>query len=267
MKRLALILALAIVLLAACGGGDDAVPQGEPGAAAASTAGGEGSEAAKADGPSDEDLRKLFEALTNQTPVNMKAASRLTAPGSVAEAYVRHQGAVAQAEADGGDSGSTQVFADKGDREFTSCDEAGKECTTWADVVAEGDKVASFTTNGKPLGPRILIGGKRKFDVGGLGSARLISAYVSTGGDLWITLDIRNASQGSLAIESRTAYRAKSGRQSSAGTVAGPSSLLPDSRATYALYVTGGRLGGDLHLEMFSEGDSVATASVDIPIR
>lgn len=244
---------------------DDKVPQAKPGAAKASTASEESSAPA---GPSEDDLQTLFKGLNDRTPDALEAALGVVAPGSLAELYVKHQSALAQAYVDGGNTLPVDTLTAK-DGVYMSCgdDETGDDCAIWSDLTAEGDKVASFTTNGKDLQGRILAGGKKAFRAGDLAKVRLLTAYQSSTGDLWITLDITNTATQPIAIESRTSYRSPEGRQSAAGTGGGPTSLQPDSLGTYALVVERAKLGGTLHVELYTESGGAGNGVTDIPIK
>lgn len=206
-----------------------------------------------------------MEALGSGDPSILTEAKTLVAPGSVADLYLQHQLDQAQASTDAGESPEPDKLTVKGDGEFESCD--GDECVIWGSIEAEGEKISSLTVNGKQLKDRLLAGNGRKVKLGRLGDAELLSAYESAGGSLIVCLRIKNTSANSIAIESRTSYRSAEGRQSAVGGQTGPVALQPDSLAYFALAFAGAKLGGDLHLEMFSENGGGPSGSARIPLR
>lgn len=266
LKRAVHLVVLVALSLVCVSCGDDrggAVPQVEPRPADGSMASESTPEQV---GPSVDNLRTFFEAVAHPSAPNVEAARAVVAPGSIAELYLTHQAGLEQAFVDSGSPSEPDELKEV-DGAFAACSAtADGGCTEYGNIQAEGDKLASFTVDGNDLKGRLLAGGNKPFRVGEIAEARLMSAYISAAGDLWIVVDISNTSSSPIAIESRTSYRGADGRQSAPSGQSGPVSLLPDSRATYALMMTGGELGGALHLEMYAESGG-ASGAVDIPIR
>lgn len=243
---------------------DEAVPQAEPGEADVSTAG--TAERANDDSEADESVAAYFEAFATQKPSEMKKGQSFAAEGSIAEAYLTHQTALANSDLDGGKQ-SSPAEVSRVDDGYQICQDDSDRCTVYADITANGAKLASFTVDGRELGNRLLIGDGEKREVGSVATVELISAYKAQANDLFVVFWMKAQTDG-VAIEHRTAYLSKNGRQRQLGGWQGPTSLLENSTGTYTVLFPGASLGGTLHLELFAEdGGSLSTASIDISIR
>lgn len=263
LKRLAIATAIltAVATLSTACNGDS--PKTSPGGTDASTA-------STTTSPSADDVRAFFEALASNDVATMESASRLAAPESMAALYLQHQTALAVALRDGGtEAHPADRLEVKGDAFETCATSKGQEeCATYGAIETKGSQVSSFTVDGKDLRGRLLAGGPKWFRVGDLAEVRVITAYQGVKGDLFIALDLRNTtSQGSVAVESRTAYRTPEGRQVQLGGQSGPTSVQPDSTAHLAVAFSAADLGGDLRLQLFEESGGSRSAAVEISLR
>ncbi|MEV5001997.1 hypothetical protein [Nocardioides sp. LML1-1-1.1] len=274
LKRLlatATVLAAVTAGVTACSDDPDTSPGGADGRTAGSADDGETT--GDSSGPSGEDVRAFFEALASSDVTQMEDVRSLAAPGSVAALYLEHQTALSVALRDGGSEAyDPERLTKKGDG-FESCSTADKKdekksCSTYGDIQSDGDKISSFTVNGKDLRNRLLAGGKKRFKAGDLAEIRLVTAYQSVNGDLYVALDLRNTTSGAaVAVESRTAYRTPEGRQVQLAGQSGPTSVQADSMAHIALAFAAAEVGGELNLQLFVESGGSQSAEVRIPLK
>ena len=153
--RAAVAVVAVVVAAAGCGGGDDAAPADGPGAAEATTTvaaadplavGADYLAAMAADGGPDTD-----------------AMAELTAPGSVAERYARHLGAVADVQRAAGEPAEQGTATVEGDGVLLRLEPAGGGDPvelTWADFTLDEDgRLVDFTIDGETLDDRLVVDG------------------------------------------------------------------------------------------------------------
>ncbi len=254
----------AAMVLSSCSSSDREAPADSNESATSAAA--SPSAARESTGASDEDLLTYFQAVAHPVRPKVRAALKVTEPGSPAALYITHQAALEQALTDAGSPSEPDELSER-DGVFVSCAATEDDCARYGNIESEGDKLSAFTVQGKSIEGRLLPGRPRTYSVGGLAKARLISAYRARSGDLFATLDVRNVASSPISFESRTAYIAANGRQANVAGSYGPTALMPGSRATYALTFSGASLGGTLHVEMYSESGAPSSGGVDIELN
>ena len=243
-KNLACILMVALVALlpAACGS-DTKVTESKSGDAVKNV-----------EQVSDANLDSYFDAFASGDPDQMSQARDLTSTGSIAEAYLIHQGAVANAYLDGG-TGSSEQESSKVKDGYRVCDtaEGDDACATYAEFKSANGKLSSFTVNELDLTKRLAIGKGAPAKAGDLGSLRFVSSYQSASNYLFVTMDVLSSGK-KLNLSSYDAkYRAPDGRQSTATAADGPTELGADSKATILIAFEKAKPGGELTLTISDE--------------
>lgn len=153
-KLVGMVAMVAVALLpAACSGGTD-VKESKS-----------GDKVAKVEQVSDADIEAYFDAFATGDPNEMDDAKGLASPGSIAEAYLIHQSAAANASLDGG-LGTFESKVSKVDGGYNLCstppDGEEENCTVYADFKSARGKLSSFTIAGRDLADRLAIGDWRQ---------------------------------------------------------------------------------------------------------
>src|SRR5699024_6142627 len=217
------------------------------------------------EGPANAD--KYFEAFASSDPGEIEQAKALTVSGSPAEAYVTHRAAVASALADGGMAaiaGDVTVTSKSDGFQICQRTATESECNLYRDIQQKGGKLSSFTVDDKKIGPRITIFDGESIRAGNLAKITAISAYETTYGQLHVTFKAESKDR-PISV-SRASYRAKDGRQTEAGRLAGPlMELAEDSSATFVAAFSNSMLGGKATLTINSK-DFMTEAAATINV-
>lgn len=257
--------ALGTLLLAGCGG--NSTPQAT-GDTSAHVAGGSASPSASSSatvGPSSGDLTKFFSAISSQNPRKLKAVIGLAAPGSIAAAYIDEQYAVMLAGEQADNSFDAETFSKNGSG-YKSCG-SDNSCVTWDNIEARGDKIATFTVNGKQLSNRLSVGGGKPVAVGSLGTVTIGEAYQGVqSGALFVTFKLKAGSLPLMVDQTESAYVGRNGTQVSAAEVVGPSTLLPNAVGNYYIDFPHSAIGGKLTLNVIDQ-KNYNNAMVTVPTR
>lgn len=258
--------------MAACGG-TAAVPQVQGSAAAVETAGATTASSPSTStppaGPSTDDIERFFSAIASENPSKIKSVMRLTAPGTLAAAYATEQyGVTLAAEQEGNPySGGSVVRVGSGWKSCQDDGNGGKSCSTWGDVQAQGDKIATLTVNGKSLKGRISVGSGKAVPVGALGSVTVGAAYQSVqSGALFVTFKLKAGSHSVTVDQTESAYVTKGGTQVTAEEVDGPSTLLAHAVGNYFIAFQNAPIGGHVVLKLIDQ-DDYSDASATLPTR
>jgi hypothetical protein len=265
--------AIVAVLLAGCGGGQS-VPQAKSGSADAHKAGTNTPTAAPSsathtpNGPSADDVTRYFAALASENPSKQRRVFKLTASGSIAEAYIKEQYGVTLALQQSGQSLPPTKFTHTGDT-YKSCQKAGagqgKSCVTWGNIQAKGNRIANFTVNGKSLKSRLSVGSGKYQPVGSLGKVRVLASYQSVqSGALFVVFTLKSRSHPLSIDQTDSAYLTRSGTQVSAAEVEGPDKLLPHAKGLYYIAFAHTPVGGKLVLRVI-DMQNYSDASAAIP--
>lgn len=255
---------IALVVLTACSSDDPEVPQVSPSEAEASVVNTPSeTPAQEPTGPSDEDLRQFIDLVNTNRPDDVKKALAFTAPDSAARAVVTvWQARYTATEQAGYDLGEPSTVTG-GEGSFEVCSKE-PPCQTWGVFKAQGDLIADFAIDGKPMQDRVILGSKKKIKIGDLGTARLIGSYkfVSNGG-VSVFLEVNASADVTFGWDS-DAYVAPDGAQVGTSAVEGPGTLRSGARAIVAYYFPKAQLGGDLFITAVEDGGAQRDENVTI---
>ena len=212
------------------------------------------------------ELDGYMDAVASSDVDEMENAKELAVPGSIAEAYLIHQAAVANAALDGGTSSPADKLT-KIKAGYKLCSTDGNEtvCTTYESFKSNDGKIASFTVNGNELADRIAIGQGKPTKAGDLATVRFISSYKAGSNYLWVSMQIKSGDKKLNLGTFDAKYRAPEGRQSTAQYAEGPSELGADSTATVSIGFEKAEPGGEITLVIWDE-DYNSEKSVTIKI-
>jgi hypothetical protein len=259
--RTALTALATLLALSACGG--TPTTTADPDKVQASTA------PADSKSEPEADVKAYFEAVWSEDVAERKSAIDMAAPGSHAAAYATYLAASAQATADAG-GGSAKVdptfrATDEGFEECSTVD-GEKYCTTATDIEVLDGKVASFSTDGSPIGERLVLGNGKAKQLGSMGSATLLAAYRTGKGVLWTIFEIKSNVAG-LGINYDTFYVAPNGRQTQQGGSTAPASLGKGALANAAVGFDGAEFGGTVHLNVYTAEPPYGTGGAEFKIK
>lgn len=270
LATLTLATAASAALLAGCGGAS--VPQVSGASASANVAGSSTSTdpntAAATAGPSDDQIEAFFQAISDYDVDGIKKDIAMTAPGSVAQAYATYEYYSVMAANQGGSPFDAGTFLPSRGT-YKSCDDTGGDnsCVSWADVQAQGNKIASFTVSGKPLKSRIVLGGKKNHRVGSLGKVQLVAAYQSVQSKyLFAVVKVTSGSQ-KVMVDSETAYLTPDGQQVTMAQHTGPNDILPGASGYHTLAFSNSSVGGKIVFELREDGGDYRAATATVPTR
>lgn len=261
MKRLGLLVAASMLVLAACGDGDDS-SSGEddrkPGFVQGST---EADEAGATE--------EYFEAITSGDVDDLsRAMEELAAPDSVAFYYASYHRGTSQAYSDSGYP-STEARLSEDDGSFESCQdtiEGDESCVIFDDIKMKDGKVSSFTIDGVDISSQLAVGSDEPIYASNLVDVRLVAAYKSVeSGALFVVMDVNSKSAAVEMYGFNSTYRSPDGRQKTALDYAGPTTLNPDSLATYVVAFESADFGGLASVE-FSNAETYDTETVTIDL-
>lgn len=225
------------VLLSACGDDSPAVPQVS---GTVSSVPSVSTSPLQPVGPSETQLRQFFTALGSDESTQLRRALKLAAPGSAARAYTEYLYYRALSEEQGGNNRLPQSVTQVAGG-WTACPPKKEQgaCITFSDIQAKGNLIASYTTNGKDLGTRMVAGGQESFAVGTVAEARFVTAYRSVQSNYtFIVVQVRNGGAKAFVSDS-TAYQTPNGTQINNAGTDGPVDFLPHGRAYLTLMFPG----------------------------
>ncbi len=198
------------------------------------------------------DLAAFVDAIGSEDdPDAMRAALKLTAPGSSAEAYVRHLANVVESTLDGGGSGVKQTVERTGDS-FKSCDDPGDEssCATFAGFkITPAGKISELTVNGKSIGDRITVGNGSAVTTGGA-KFTFLTAYKSIMSNaLFVTVKVKSGNRPISVNNYSAVYRSPDGKQRTATDAMGPTDIAADSSSIVTMVFKGVAVGGKVTMD------------------
>lgn len=207
-----------------------------------------------------------FAALASATPADDQDAIDSSKEGSVARDYAVVLNAVHAGQAAGGllEEATIEVNGD----EIRRCRTQSADCTVYADIEVDGNKVTDFTIDGEDPSGRVVAGGT-PVTVAGV-TYTPIGAYLSITSDdqLLIPYEVTNSTTSTLQIETfGEAYVDSSGRQFSATDSSGPTSpLQPGATATVVALFEGATPGGQLAVNGFLNDSNYTEAPATLAI-
>ncbi len=216
----------------------------------------------------DADVKKVVEALSSSDPEELKDALPLTTPGSVAEAYLKHQVNLTTAAIDGGTEYQAGTVK-KVDGGYQDCDDASDKSTrvVFGGFESTEGKLATLTVDSTPLADRIASGDGSTKKAGDLAEVEFLSAYKTvTSGDLHVVISVTSAGDPININQYQAKYRGTDKRQSTATAGEGPTELAADSRANVAMVFKNADIGGEVTIQLLSE-DYMTTETVTFKTR
>lgn len=216
--------------------------------------------------PSDEDIESFIQALATSTVSDLEAARELVAEDSAAADYLVYYRHLEEAAIDGGFSNDAADQINDIEDGFEVCAtfEGEENCTTFTEFVGDDGQITDFRVQDRDLSDRLAMGSGEEVSGPGGSSFKLVAAYRNAADThLFVNFEMRSGKQAlDLPIAS---YRGAEGRQSSAESYTGSSSLAPDSMSHYVVVFPGAEPGGELLLEVYGEtfGSEVVTLSTD----
>lgn len=209
-------------------------------------------------------VRDYFDAFASQEATAMRAAAKGAAEGSMAQDYLRHQANIAEAnDANGYLYEPETVDYDDGVVSVSS----SEYTTEYAGIEFDGEKVASFTVDGKDISERLVVGdGKAIVSSDSLASFEVLSAYQSISDDLFVVVKYATEKR-QMDFSYQATYRDPSGRQISDSDSTIPRTIVPDSYQLGIVVFPGAEIGGSMQLH-YGNGDDgeFIFEDVDVPL-
>jgi hypothetical protein len=230
-------------------------------------------EAADPAGDVPDAANSYFEALASEDLSRMGAMLDNSLEGSAAGLYATHQ--IAAVRASGAVPGAASTTMDVRDGTIvltstTGYDNDGTEqaeSITYGGFTVEGDKLTGFTVNDAQVADRVRAGGD-PVTVDGV-TARIVTAYQTALGDLFLNVDTTNGRQGPVTVASyEWALVTQDGRQvSPSQKFCCPTDPTVQPGATAGSIVPFEQvgLGGTLRYVAFAD-DFVTEVRFDIPV-
>lgn len=253
----------AAALVGACGSGDDGESTGGPLGAGppASNAGSDGVPEVAVD---------YIELLGTGDVADLQEMIELAVDGSPAEVYARYHLAFTRY------GGPTTSTTDVRDDIVRSCqegtntaDDPETRCTNFGHFeVDDAGLLVAFSTDGSPIPDRLRTGDPTGVTDKGL-TARVISAYMTSRGDLFIAVDVTNDSNGAAQVDDCSAtYTGRDGRQLNQVCVSMQPKVQPGSTASIVYGIEQATLGGTLTITAATDERQAGSFydSVELPI-
>lgn len=216
--------------------------------------------------PSNEDIETFMEAIASNSSSELSSASDLVLEDSPAADYLTYYSHNVDAQIDAGLSG-LQEASDIEEEENglkTCTTEAGdRQCTSYTDFEGKEGLITDFQVQGRDLADRLTVGSGETISGPGGSEIEFVAAYMNAY-DTHLLVAF-NLTSGSTETDLSTiSYRAEDGRQSQAEEHYGSWGLAPDSMSSYIAAFPGATLGGEAHIEIWTENDGQLT-TVNMP--
>lgn len=241
----------ALLLFGLTGCGDDtlASPAPDETAPAVETP---SEEPADPDLPTNEDLELFVEAIASDKIANLEAAQSVVQEGSAAAGYLEYYIHNVNAQIDAGLYSSDLTGNVKPlETGFEVCYPGEEQCAEYTSFEGKDGKIVDFHVSEQAVSDRIVVGDHQTAETIGGAQVEFISAYMNASNSHLIVS--YNLSTGNEELNMPLiAYRSADGRQSESETHYGMYSLSPDSKSSYVAFFPGASLGGEVHLEFFS---------------
>jgi len=263
--RTIFVVASAMVVLGACGGGG--TPSKETKDGKANTV----SQADKDKAEASDNIDKYFKLIGDATEDSFKEAASIAAPDSVAFAYATHLGFLAETDTASGTSTAEPETFPKSAKGFKICDLNGdgdkSDCSYYSDFETTAGKIATFSADGKPMKDRIVLGTGGPIKAGDLATVRFVSAYQSPFSNaLFVTVEIKTKD---VAVETGVGsadYRRPNGRQATAADYAGDYQIGAKSLMTNYMIFPGSEIGGQVSFDV-NDADYNTTSKVSFKTK
>lgn len=267
---------ISLLAVSACGGDGTplshartSTPETEQSETPSETAPVETSRSAEAEDPelpTDEELETYVMAMASSQPDDIREAETLVAPGSPAEAYLRHIEHSYEAERDGGLSASEPARVTEVEEGFQMCLPQQDECVgVFKDFIGDEGLIYSFSIDDRQMEDVVTLGDGSVVEGPGGSEIEFVTAYENAAGTHLIFNYILRSGETPL-MPGYGSYRSPSGRQSQVELLNGTMELMPHSMSHYSAFIPRGELGGELHLDIRdANGYSLSTVTVPSP--
>lgn len=212
-----------------------------------------------------------FEAFASEDLSRMGAMLDNSLEGSPAALYATHQIANVRALGSAPLPASVEVTEDNIVLRSTTYDLKGdevEEATNYSHFEVDGDRLTAFTVDDIPLADRIRAGDPIGTSGDGV-TVRVVTAYLTARGDLWLNLDITNARGDVVEVaDYEWSLVTPDGRQlAPSENLCCPTapSVEPSATAGHIAMFEQVRLGGTLRFVAFAD-DFVTEIRFDIPV-
>jgi len=187
-------------------------------------------------------LLGYFSAIAKVQPDDILKAQKLSAPGSPADNYALQQSHVAQADVD---SGSLDLYA--AELEFRDGEIVLDYSADYRGFVFDQDRLVSFIAGDTALEETLSVYDEEEIKIGTIGSLKLLSAYRSISGLLFVTVEVTSDTS-ILYIPYDATYIGENGRGMDEAWSVAPFELRKDRVANAYWVFSGGNSGGELEL-------------------
>ena len=220
----------------------------------------------------DEAARAYVEALASEDLRAMRRVQKAAAPGSLAQAYMRHQANGRESDLDGGYP--SQASGEVGESEdgilracYESAESGEKTCYEYGEFkVNANGALASFTIDGKALVGRLTVG-NGKPATSPLADFVFDTAYITQNGTLAVSGIIRTKGAG-VFIEAGSNYRSPNGRVRALSYSSGLNEFPANSRSAFTAYFDGPiKFGGEMNLVFVEDGGAYSQATAVVSIK
>jgi len=216
--------------------------------------------------PSNEDIETFVTAIATSSSSDLNSAKELVLDNSQAAGYLAYYTHNVNAQIDAGLSNLVEP-ADVAEFEngFETCStESGERfCTTYTDFEGKDGLITNFKVQDRDLADRLTVGSGETISGPDGSEIEFVAAYRNAyDTHLFVAYNLHSgASETDMPMVS---YRGENGRQSQSEEDYGAWSLAPDSMSSYVSVFPGAELGGEAHLEIWTE-DSFDITTVIMP--
>lgn len=200
-----------------------------------------------------------FGSVAKAQPDDIEKARELAAEGSPAESYAVQQSHVAQADLDSGNFDPYVVELDFEDGVILLDFSA-----EYSDFVFENNQLVNFSAGDAMVDERLSLYNEEEREIGRIGSLRVLSAYESIGGSLYVTVEVTSDAS-VLYIPFNATYIAPNGRAMDETWSVQPFELRNERVANAYWIFSGGRVGGELELRFNDQNWREVVVTVPVP--
>lgn len=216
--------------------------------------------------PSNADIDTFVSAIASSSPSELEAAKDLVLDESLAAGYLTYYSHNINSQIDAGfPATAEQVDVKEIDNGFEMCDTRTGErlCSTYTDFEGKDGLITDFKIQDRDLADRLAVGSGETISGPDGSKVQFVAAYMNAV-DTHLLVAYKLHSGSSETNMPMASYRGENGRQSQSEEDVGAWSLAPDSMSSYISVFPGAQLGGEVHLEIWTE-NSIDLDTVVIP--
>ncbi|NWN87462.1 MAG: hypothetical protein HLX51_02805 [Micrococcaceae bacterium] len=211
--------------------------------------------------PSNDDIEMFISAIASSSTSELEAATDLVQADSPAANYLTYYSHNVNAQIDAGLSGLNEpADVEESDNGFQTCiTEAGeKHCTSYSDFEGKEGLITDFQVQQRDLADRLAVGSGETISGPDGSEIEFVAAYMNAQ-DTHLLLAFNVRSGSTETNLSTSSYRGEDGRQSQAEDFYGSWELAPDSMSSYVAMFPDASLGGEAHLDIWTETNAPPT--------